>query len=79
MTLGQASMLSGQLDKAVERFQKVVRLDPNNLEAMLSLADVYEQQGNKSNAVIWYKQSVPLIKIEGLKKEVEKRISDLSK
>ena len=79
MTLGQASMLSGQLDKAVERFLKVVRLDPKNLEAMLSLADVYEQQGNKSNAVIWYKQTLPLIKIEGLKKEVEKRISDLSK
>jgi predicted Zn-dependent protease len=35
MTLGQASLLSGQMDKAVERFKKVVQLQPNNLEATL--------------------------------------------
>lgn len=78
LTLGQASMVSGQLDRAVDRFKKVVKLEPKNLEALLSLADVYERQGDKPNAVAWYKKSLPLIGVEGLKGEVEKRINELS-
>ncbi len=78
MTLGQASMVSGQLDKAVERFEKVVLLQPNNLEALISLADVYERKGEKKKAVNWYKRSLPLIEVPGLRKEVEKRINELS-
>ncbi len=79
MTLGHASMISGQLEKAVERFQKVVQLQPNNLEALISLADVYERIGEKQKAADWYKKSLPLIEIEGLRKEVENRINELSK
>ena len=77
MTLGQASMVSGQLDKAVDRFTKVVRLQPDNLEAILSLADVYERQGNKKAAVEWYTKSLSQIGIERLRKEVEQRIEQL--
>lgn len=79
MTLGHASVLSGQLDKAVERFTKVVTLQPGNLEAVLSLAEVFERQGDRAQAVVWYKKSIPLITIAGLKKEVELRIAELSK
>ena len=79
ITLGQASMISGQLDKAIERFEKVAKLQPNNLEAYISLADVYERKGEKQKAIEWYKRSLPLIEIEGLKKEVDKRINELSK
>lgn len=79
LTLGQASLLSGQLDKAIERFQNVWKQDPQNLEAVLSLADVYERKGDKANATVWYKQSLPLIPVPELKKEVEQRIADLSK
>jgi cytochrome c-type biogenesis protein CcmH/NrfG len=79
MTLGQASLLSGQLDKAVERFEKVIRLQPKNLEAMLSLAEAYERMGNNKEAVLWYQKSLPLSNVPGLREEVEKRITDLSK
>lgn len=80
LTLGQASMLSGQIDKAIERFNKVVAIDPNHLEAVLSLADVYERKGDKAAAVIWYRKSLPLIKQNpGLSNEVAKRIKELSK
>jgi Tfp pilus assembly protein PilF len=79
LTLGQASLLSGQLDKAVERFEKVVRLQPKNLEAILSLAETHERNGNKKAAVIWYQKSIPLSNIPGLRDEVERRINDLSK
>lgn len=79
MTLGHASVLSGQLDKAIERFQKVVQLQPQSLEAILSLADAYERMGDKTNAVAWYQKSLPFIGIPGLKEEVEKRIAELNK
>ena len=79
MTLGQASLLSGQLDKAIERFQKVVLLQPKNLEALLSLAEAYERSGDKKAAVVWYQKSLPLSTIPGLREEVERRITELSK
>ena len=78
MTLGHASVISGQLDKAVERFQKVAQAQPQNLEAILSLADVYERMDDKANAVIWYKKSLPYIGVPGLREEVEKRVAELS-
>ncbi|HWJ27921.1 MAG TPA: tetratricopeptide repeat protein, partial [Flavisolibacter sp.] len=79
MTLGQASIASSQLDKAVDRFKTVIRLQPDNAEAVLLLAETYEQMGDKNSAIGWYKKSLPLIKIPELKKEVEARIAELSK
>ena len=79
LTLGQASLTSGQTDKAIERFKKVVAVQPNNLEAILSLADTYERTGNKAEAVRWYSQSLPLSPNEGLRKEIEQRIQLLKK
>ena len=79
MTLGHASVMSGQLDRALERFSTVVRLQPANLEALLSLAETYERQGNAEQAVTWYKRSLPFANIPGLKEEVERRIKALSK
>ena len=79
MTLGEASLVSGQLDRAIERFKKVIQLQPNNVEAILSLADVYERKEEKKEAAAWYQRSLPLIQIPALKKEVEKRVSELIK
>lgn len=79
LTLGEASVLSGQLDKAIERFENVARLDPKNLQALLSLADVYERKQDKKQAIYWYKQSLAYLTVPELKQEVEKRIKELSK
>ena len=79
MSLGHASVISGQFDKAVERFERVLRLQPANLEAILSLADAYERSGNKLKAIDWYKKSLPFIGIPSLKEEVEKRLAQLEK
>jgi tetratricopeptide (TPR) repeat protein len=40
------SVKSGQLDKAVYRFNKALQADSTYIEAYLHLADAYEQQGN---------------------------------
>ena len=79
MTLGHASMYSGQLNKAIERFTRVVQLQPDNLEAIISLADAYERKDDRKSAVVWYRKSLPLISIPELRSEVEKRVQELSK
>jgi tetratricopeptide (TPR) repeat protein len=79
LTLGQASLISGQLDKAIPRFEAVLKVQPQNLEAILSLADVYERMNNKASAIEWYRKSLPLVKIPEMKAEIDKRITELSK
>ena len=60
MMLVKGSLMSGQYDKAISRLQTINRLQPDNLEAILMLADVYERTKDKANAVKWYQQSLPL-------------------
>jgi tetratricopeptide (TPR) repeat protein len=79
MTLGEASLFSGQLEKALERYKTAVRLKPGNLEAIFRVAEIYERMGNKTEAINWYKKSFPFIEIPGLKEEVENRIKQLNK
>jgi tetratricopeptide (TPR) repeat protein len=79
MTLGEASLFSGQLEKAIERYKTAVRLQPGNLEAIFRVAEIYERMGNKTEAINWYKKSFPFIEIPGLKEEVENRIKQLNK
>jgi tetratricopeptide (TPR) repeat protein len=45
------SMKSGQTDKAVKRFNNVLRIDSNYIEAYLYLADAYEQQSDTLNTI----------------------------
>jgi cytochrome c-type biogenesis protein CcmH/NrfG len=78
-TLGQASVQSGQLDKALERFKRVVRLQPGNLEAILMVADVADKMGKNTEAVEWYNKLLPSVTDPVLKKEIEARIAMLKK
>jgi len=77
MMLGLGGIQSGQYDKAAERFLAVIEKQPNNIEAVLNLAGVYERLGNKAEAVKWYKRSLTLIQIPEAKKEIEERIKSL--
>ena len=79
MLLAKGALLSGQTDKAVERLQRVHRLQPENLEAILMLADIAERTGDKANAITWYEKSLPFVNRADAKAEVEKRIRDLKK
>lgn len=77
LTMGEASLISGQLDKAVERFKSVVQWQPENLQAAIMLADTYERMNKKEEAIKAYQKALPFIIIPQMKKDVEKRINDL--
>jgi Tfp pilus assembly protein PilF len=45
------SVRSGQLDKAISRFNKVLSVDSNYIEAYLHLADAYSQMNENDKAI----------------------------
>jgi Tfp pilus assembly protein PilF len=52
--MGEFSWVSGQFDKAVPRFEKVLEVDPDNAEAAKRLVTVYIQlqQNEKAKSVV---------------------------
>ena len=78
-TLGMGSMISGQIDKAIERLSTVIKAQPENLEVMVMLAEAYEQKGDKTNAIKWYEASKKLINNADIISEIDKRIDLLKK
>lgn len=79
MMLVKGSLISGQFDKAISRLNTVHRIQPDNIEAILMLADVNERTGDKKTAAEWYRKSLAYISRPDLRSEIEKRIAELTK
>lgn len=77
LVLGVGGMVSGQFDKARDRFLKVVNKEPNNLEAIAYLADTYAALGEKQEAIKWYNISKKLADNPHYSREVDERIRQL--
>ena len=79
LMLGWGGLESGQYDKAIERLTTVVRHQPANIEAILLLAEVNQQKGNKADAVKWYEAAKEQIggRDSGMVRELDQRIESL--
>ncbi len=77
LMLGIGGVVSGQLDKAEERLTTVVRKEPDNLEAILMLAEVYERKGDKASAIHWYGAARKYLKDEGMLEELDNKLKSL--
>jgi tetratricopeptide (TPR) repeat protein len=75
--LGLGGVKSGQFDKAIERFKIVAEKQPDNLEAVLNLAETYDRKGDKVNAIKWYKAVKSQIPNPEAQKELDARIKAL--
>jgi tetratricopeptide (TPR) repeat protein len=78
MVLGIGAVISRQFDKGIERLNKVVTFDPQNLEAVSWLADAYAGSGDNRNATKWYERSKLLVNNPAFSKEVDERIKALN-
>ncbi len=79
MTLAMGSLMSGQTDKAKERLETIMRIDPQNIQAILLLADIYEKQGKKPEAIQYYQKALSLATDHAeMRAELEKRIDALN-
>ncbi|MBI3138129.1 MAG: tetratricopeptide repeat protein [Sphingobacteriales bacterium] len=79
LTLAKGALLSGQFDKAIVRLEKVIQLQPGNMEGYLLMADLYERKQDYKNAVSWYRKSLPVIQQPEIRDAVSQRIEDLKK
>ncbi len=79
LILGLGGKKSGQYPKAIERFNTILKLQPNNLEAMVNLAECYELTNKKDSAIDWYAKMKTLVKNNEAKDAIDKRIKELNK
>ncbi len=69
---------SGQWDRAIARFNKVLKIQPDFIEAYLHLADAYQQKGDKIKAIESLKKYVALVDDVTIKTEVQDYINKLT-
>lgn len=79
LTLVKGSILSGQYEKGIDRLLLVTRTHPENIEAILLLAELYERTGDKKNAVSWYEKSVLRVQQPEIRQAIRDRINELKK
>lgn len=70
---------SGQWDKAIARFEKVLKIQPDFIEAYLHLAEAYQQKGDKKNAIKSLEKYRDLVDEVTIKTEVQEYINQLSR
>lgn len=71
------SVKSGQWDRAIKRFEKVLEIDPQYIEAYLHLADAYEQQGQNARTIEMLEKYAALTTDATAKQEVLKYVEQL--
>ena len=79
LMLGWGGLESGQFDKAIERLTTVVQHQPANIEAILLLAEVHQQKGEKADAVKWYEAAKKVLGNQDpeMVREIDTRIKSL--
>jgi len=58
--LGVFAVKSGQLDRAIQRFNKVITLEPNYLGAYIDLGGVYQSMNQMDVALEYYEKAAQL-------------------
>ncbi len=75
--LGMLSMQSGQFELAVKRFDRVLEIDPNQVEAYRLKGEAYEAMGQAENALIDYQLYVEKSDDLKAKESIGQRIKEL--
>lgn len=76
-TLGVMSMQTGQYDKAIERFEKVLEISPSP-EAMKMLAQAYEGSGNMEKARENYQRALENTDEQAEKEALQVKLNELN-
>jgi cytochrome c-type biogenesis protein CcmH/NrfG len=75
--LGLLSLQSGQLDKAIDRFEKVIVLDSENNNVLLLLGRTYAETGNRKKALEIFMRLKEKSTEPSIKQEAESWIAKL--
>lgn len=77
LNLAFFSEKSGQWDKAIARFEKVLKIQPDFIEAYLHLADAYQQKGDTKKTIENLEAYVEKVDDATIKTEVQNYINQL--
>jgi len=77
LLLGRMSIQSGQLEKAVQRFETVLKVEPENKEALYFLAQTYEGMGNKAKAIELLQKLKQVVNNPEFTKDIDMNINSL--
>ena len=77
INLGYFSIQSTQYDKALERFNRVLEIDPENAEAFLYLTDLYVQMGEIEKGISYLEKYKSFQKDPLVIEQVEAYIEEL--
>lgn len=77
--LGVGGLMSGQLDRAIDRLTLVASKQPDNVEVKLMLAEAYERKSDNANAVKWYEAVKEHVNNPDIIRELDQRIQSLKK
>lgn len=69
---------SGQFEKAIQRYNKVLRIDSTYIEAYLHLADAFENMNEKKQAIRSLEKYLRLVNDPTIRTEVQNYINKLS-
>jgi tetratricopeptide (TPR) repeat protein len=69
MLLSKFGLISGQFEKVAPRLEKILSLQPDNIQALLMKADMFAQQGKKEETAKILNQVIKMPKISNNLKE----------
>ncbi len=77
LALGRLAIQSGQYDKAKERFQKILQIQPQNTEAMYFLAITEAELGHDTEAIRLFEMCKILVGNIDFSKEIDEIVKNL--
>ena len=78
MLLAKFGLISGQFEKVAPRLEKILSLQPDNIQALLMKADMYAQQGKKDETAKILNQVIKMPKVsENLKEQLKIALKDI--
>ncbi|GAA4464210.1 hypothetical protein GCM10023093_14050 [Nemorincola caseinilytica] len=77
MLLGRMSIQSAQYDKAVKRFETVLKVEPENKEALYFAAQAYEGAGDKAKAIEMLEKCKKVVNNPEFSKDIDLHINSL--
>jgi tetratricopeptide (TPR) repeat protein len=77
LLVGLGAVISRQFDKAISRLTMVIRHQPENVEAITSLAEAYFGKGEKAEGLKWFDLAKKIMHKPEFTKAVDKRIKEL--
>ena len=75
--LGMFAIQSGQLDKALDRFNKILRIKPDYIQAYIYLGQIYADMGKKQEAIDMLQLYMKKSNDNNINQQVEQFINEL--